>query len=96
MDIEIKRMNNTATLVFSDFYITGVNWGSKCKECKISRFLVNTFFIFVVVIYFLTVYIKLRPPISSHNIWFGSITCLLFMSAFLKCKECKNFFPLLS
>ena len=27
-----------------------INWGSKCKECKISRFLVNKFLILVVVI----------------------------------------------
>ena len=48
MNIEIKRMNSIATLVFSDFYITRANQlGSESKEYL--ELLVNKFLTLVVV-----------------------------------------------
>ena len=58
---EIQSIKHINIGIFSDifsFYIT------TRKSTGISRLLVNKVLILVVVIYFLTVYTKLRPPIS--------------------------------
>ena len=95
MNIENKKNEQHSHFCIFRFlyHRTQINWGSKCKDCKISRLLVNKFLILVVVIYFLTFYTKLRPRIS-YNTTFGLALSLVyfFMSVFLRCKECKIFF----
>ena len=65
MNIEKNNEQHSHSGFFRFLYhLVQINWGSKCTECKISRFLVNKFLILVVVIYFLTVNTKLRSAIS--------------------------------